>query len=99
MLDGDAPPAVVRSCVGGVDVDHVPPSADREGLAALSFDPDARAPIVGGHRGSGLEEQVPLVESDLFFVKMFEEHGLLFLTVMRALFAVLRRIIRHEHMP
>ena len=70
----------MRSCVGGVNVDHVPSSADREGLAALSFDPDARAPTVGGHRGSGLEEQVPLVEPDLFFMKMFEENWLLFFT-------------------
>jgi len=98
MLDGDAPPAVVRSCVGGVDVNHIPPTADREGLAALSFDPDARAPVVGGHRGSGLEEQPPLVELDFFLVKMFEENWLLFLTVMSALFAGLRRGFRHEHM-
>ena len=79
-FSGDAPPAVVRSCVGGVDVDHVPPSADREGLAALSFDPDACAPIVGAHRGLGLEEQPSLVEPDLLFVEMFEEHRFLLFT-------------------
>lgn len=83
MLDGDPPPAVMRSCVIGVDVNHVPSSADREGLAALRFDPDAGAPVVGGHRGMGLEEQVPLVEPDLFFMKMFEEHRFLFFSFFR----------------